>query len=544
MDVDQLQQSYEDVPYPDLCYTQTHPDRLATLATLLGMQPAAIDACRVLELGCASGGNLIPMAYGLPGSQFLGIDFSAAQISAGQKNINALGLSNIELRQADILALPADLGEFDYIIAHGVYSWVPPEVRDQLLAICRESLSADGIAYISYNTLPGWHMLGALRNMMLYHSRKTSDPVERVAQSRELLDFLTEAVPAGEDPYGTFLQAYGSMIKAYSSFVTQEREHEHSGHELLLHDELEAVNDPVYFHDFAIHAAEYGLQYLVEADFARVVPTNFPPPVAQQLMKMSSDIIEVEQYMDFLRNRTLRQTLLCHQDVNIQRALRPDPDKLASFFIATYAQPTSSGVDLYDTSVVRFRGPDGSVLAIDHPVSKVAMLYLAQVSPQAVPFMDLFQFACRQVYQSEPPAEILTRDAMALSANIMRAYSYSTRLVELHIHAPRFALEGGQFPIASRVARQQAAAGSTRVSNLRHERVKLDPVSQHLLPYLDGQHDQEQLLGILTGLVNNGELKLSDAEKESADAGDKAQILSKELALNLGWLGRAALLEA
>lgn len=544
MDVDQLQQSYEDVPYPDLCYTQTHPDRLATLATFLGMRPAAIGTCRVLELGCASGGNLIPMAYGLPGSQFLGIDFSAAQISAGKKNIEALGLGNIELRQADILSLPAELGEFDYIIAHGVYSWVPPAVRDQLLAICRESLSADGVAYISYNTLPGWHMLGALRNMMLFHSRKTTDPQERVAQSRELLDFLTEAVPTGDDPYGTFLQAYGNMIHAYSSFVTQEREHEHSGHELLLHDELEAVNDPVYFHQFASHATEHGLQYLVEADFARVVPTNFPPPVAKRLMKMSSDIIEVEQYMDFLRNRTLRQTLLCHQDVNIQRALRPDPDKLAPFFIATYAQPTAAGFDLYDSSVVKFQGPDGSVLAVDHPVSKVAMMYLAQVSPQAVPFMDLFQFACGQVYPSEPPAESLTRDAIALSANIMRAYSYSTRLVELHLHAPQFALEGGQHPIASRLARQQAAAGATKVANLRHERVKLDPVSQHLLPHLDGKHSREQLLGILTGLVNDGDIKLSEMEKTGGDPADTAQLLAKELSLNLGWLGRAALLEA
>src|SRR5262249_18767962 len=87
-----LRTSYDEVPYPSVPFPQTHPDRPATVATLLGLNPVPADRCRVLELGCASGGNLIPLAYGLPDSTFLGIDLSSEQIAQGQKTVQALGL--------------------------------------------------------------------------------------------------------------------------------------------------------------------------------------------------------------------------------------------------------------------------------------------------------------------------------------------------------------------------------------------------------------------------------------------------------------------
>ncbi len=149
MSSDTLRKSYDDVPYPDLSYSRTHPDRLATLGTILGLQPAPVTNCRVLELGCARGANIIPMAYGLPNSSFVGIDFSAKQINYGQIAITSLGLQNIKLVQADILSLTDDIGEFDYIIAHGVYSWTPEAVREKLMAICKRNLAANGVAFVS-----------------------------------------------------------------------------------------------------------------------------------------------------------------------------------------------------------------------------------------------------------------------------------------------------------------------------------------------------------------------------------------------------------
>ena len=124
---------YDAVPYPDLAYGNTHPDRLATMARLLGMTPAPVERCRVLEVGCAAGGNLLPMAYTLPHAEFVGIDYSAQQIDEGQARIRGLGLSNFTLACRNLLEVGEELGTFDYIIAHGVYSWTPPPVREKTL---------------------------------------------------------------------------------------------------------------------------------------------------------------------------------------------------------------------------------------------------------------------------------------------------------------------------------------------------------------------------------------------------------------------------
>ncbi len=128
--------SYDEVPYEGYPFPQTHPDRLATVARLLGVGAAPAESCRVLELGCTDGGNLIPMAASLPHSSFLGIDLSGRQIAAARKIIQALALENIEVRHLDIADVGDDFGTFDYIICHGVYSWVPAPIQDEVLRIC------------------------------------------------------------------------------------------------------------------------------------------------------------------------------------------------------------------------------------------------------------------------------------------------------------------------------------------------------------------------------------------------------------------------
>src|SRR5262249_29663350 len=157
---------YEQIPYKTLPRLATHPDRLGSVGTLFGMSPAPLTACRVLEIGCGDASNLIPMAYGLPGSRITGIDLAASAIATGREPAEAVGPHNLSLIAGDLREMSADHGEFDYIIAHGVYSWVPSEVRDGLLAVCRDRLSPQGIAFISYNALPGSHLRQMLREMM------------------------------------------------------------------------------------------------------------------------------------------------------------------------------------------------------------------------------------------------------------------------------------------------------------------------------------------------------------------------------------------
>src|SRR5216683_3356410 len=301
-----LSTGYDVVPYPSFSHPLSHPDHLSTLATLFGMEPAPVDRCRVLEIGCASGGNLIPMAVGLPGSEFIGIDLSERQVVAGQAVVEDLGLKNIDLRHLSLLDVAPDLGRFDYVIAHGVYSWVPAPVRDKLLFICREQLTPNGITYVSYNTYPGWHTRGVVRDMMRYHTRRLDDPKTVVDQARALLTFLAKSVPVEGGVYGAMIRQEENALRDKSAAS-------------LLHDELEEVNEPVYFHQFIGEAERAGLQFLCEADVSSTFGLQLPPGVSTELAKMGNDPLVQEQYLDFLTNRKFRQTLLCHQKVHLRR---------------------------------------------------------------------------------------------------------------------------------------------------------------------------------------------------------------------------------
>ena len=166
--------SYDAVRYQSNPFPQSQPDRLAVVARLFGLQPALPSHANVLELGCASGGNLIPLAARYPDATFLGIDFLTVQVSAARRQIAAIGLTNIRIEQGDITNFSV-AEKFDYIICHGVYSWVPEATRAAILRLCRDGLSDHGVAYISYNTYPGWRLRQVVREAMLFHAGAHAD---------------------------------------------------------------------------------------------------------------------------------------------------------------------------------------------------------------------------------------------------------------------------------------------------------------------------------------------------------------------------------
>lgn len=530
-----LREDYEQVPYPALCFAQTHPDRLATLGALLGLDTASADRCRVLELGCAVGGNIIPMAYALPDSRFVGIDISQRQIELGQETVRLLGLDNIRLQAADIREVTPAWGEFDYIIAHGIYSWVPADVRDALLDVCRQNLAPNGIAYISYNTFPGWHMLTAAREMMLYHTRREEDPLQKAHEARRLIAFLKESIPERTDAYGSFLDSYGNLL---GKRVEKAGE---SSDALLLHDELERVNDPVYFHQFAAQAATHGLQYLGEADFSAMLPANFKPETIQWLQRTARDLIEMEQYMDFVRNRTFRQTLLCHAERKVQRRLRADPAFLAQFSFNSRAVPEEPGFDVSAVGPAKFHAPDGATLNTDHPVSKAAMLALAKDTPRALPFWELLRQAQQAVYSDAPPTVPIEQDLAAFSANLLRSFTYSHQLIDIYRYTPPFTIQVSDRPVASAYARLQAMRGESNVTNLLHERVSLDAITLFLLPLANGEHDFQAMVTHFQNFAVSTGVSLENA---ADDEETFRQELEDEVRRGLQWLGRAALLIA
>src|SRR5437588_6626882 len=338
--------AYDEVDYPSYVYSQTLPDRLATIATLLGMNPAPVEACRVLEMGCGAGGNLIPMAFDLSESSFVGIDLAGSAIDQGRELIAALGLKNISLQQLDVMAFPSELGQFDYIIAHGLFSWVPEMVRDRILAICRAHLAPQGVAYISYNTYPGCRLREIARDIMRFHSKDKHQAAEKVGQSLAVIKWIAEA-QTEKNSYANFLTEMNNRLM---------KRDEGS----IYHDELADVNVPLYFHEFATQAHKHGLQFLSEADyFERSADSSFTEEAARQLDQIGeNDTLAREQYLDFLKGRSFRQTLLCHREAEVSR--RIDADRLRNLLIKSQIQPDSATPDVKSESAEKFRAKNGA----------------------------------------------------------------------------------------------------------------------------------------------------------------------------------------
>lgn len=469
--------SYDAVPYSVSAFAQTHPDRLATIATLFGVRPAPADGCRVLELGCALGGNLIPMALASPGSRYVGIDLSPRQIAEGQKMARELGLANIELKAMSILEVDDSFGQFDYILTHGVYSWVPPQVQERILEISRRNLAPMGVAYVSYNALPGWHARAAVREMLWYHTASRSDPADRVKAARGLLMFLARAMPEQ-------LAGYGALVRQELEVLTKTPD------SYLLHEHLEEYNEPLYFHQFADRAARAGLQYLGEAQVSTMFAGRFGPATERILRQISADLLHMEQYMDFLRNRMFRQTLLCHADVKLDYALRPE--SVMGLRVASRAKPVTEPCDVHIAEPAQFRlGAEGPTLTTREPLMKAAMLRLAAAWPLPVPFEELLAAARAESGASGAAA---AEQATQLATRLLNCFS--SGLVEFSIAPPPYVVHAGDRPLASPYARLRAAQ-SRRVVNMRLESIDLADRPREVLRLLDGQHDRPALLDVI-----------------------------------------------
>jgi methyltransferase-like protein/2-polyprenyl-3-methyl-5-hydroxy-6-metoxy-1,4-benzoquinol methylase len=519
--------SYDQVPYESLPYAQTHPDRLATVATLLGMKPRPVACCRVLELGCAGGGNLIPMALALPESQFLGLDLSARQVESGRQTIDALGLKNVRLETRSILDVGDDLGQFDYIICHGVYSWVPTVVQHKILEVSDRNLAPDGVAYVSYNTYPGWHLRGMIRDMMAYHTRHVTGALRRVVLARALLEFLAGAVQQENNPYGQLLQGELELLRR-------------CGDSYLFHEHLEDDNTPTYFYEFAERAEAAGLQYLGEVDLSIMAADNFPPEVQKVLRRLAPDTLHLEQYMDFLRNRTFRQTLLCHQGVSLDYTLRAE--RLLPFHVASPARPVAPQQDLRPGVVERFAGPDGVTVKSADPLVKAALHHLAAVWPRAVPFAELRQRARARLSPEADPEQSRVGDTQILGQCLLTCYlSDSRSLVHLHTHPPHCVVETADRPAASPLARLQATT-SNKVTTLRHQSVLLDDFIREVLLHLDGDHDRAALLRAVEQAVLRGRLALAALPDPAAAPARRLEVLGKALDQALSQIAANALL--
>jgi 2-polyprenyl-3-methyl-5-hydroxy-6-metoxy-1,4-benzoquinol methylase len=487
---------YELVRYTGYPFAQTHPDRLSTMGRIYGMNPPPIHQARVLEIGCCDGGNLIPMALSLPGGEFVGIDLTAPDIAIARQTAATLGIGNVQFHEFDLTNLPGPFGQFDYIVAHGIYSWIPPEVREKMLAVIQASLTPQGVAYVSYNALPGGYMRTMIRDMMQFHTRGLQGADEILAGARQILEFVVAASGRDSD---------------YQAFIRKELE-DNMGRPSygLFHDELEEYNQPVYFHEFAAHAARCGLQFLAEANYFDMRPESAGGGIESPVFDaVSADPLLREQYLDFARCRRFRQTLLCH--ATIQRSPNVVPESFKDLYFASPAHEVPVA-DSASTGAREFHGPKDSKIKTAHPTVLRCMSAMVEAWPDAVPFNAL----CTLEADFVPVFEILN----ALFGN---------GLVEARTTRPNLVLNPGERPVASPLARWQAPQGIP-ITTLRNTSLITDgQLERRLIALLDGTRTRDDLFAELSPMLSTGK---SEAE------------LKAELEVSLNTLGKLCLLMA
>jgi methyltransferase-like protein len=407
---------------------------------------------------------------------------------------------------------------------------VPEPVQDKILDICATGLAPDGIGYVSYNTFPGWHMRGMIRDMMCYHTSRLKDaaPAGRVQQARTLLDFLAKSVCQENSPYGLLLrQELDTLQKHPDSY--------------LFHEHLEEWNDPIYFFEFHQRLAAKKLRYLGEADLSVMLPGSFPADVQQALGQLAPNLIQMEQYLDFLRNRTFRQTLLCHADR--EPCYNLSPEQMAAFHLASPLKPVSARLDLYSTAPEQFETPSKLGINTPDPIVKAALCVLSDAWPRAIAFDEVRRQARLRVNSKRPddPA-VAAQDALALGRAVLTAYAGgSNSLMELWLTPPRFTTEISHRPSASPLARLQAVSGP-QVTNRRHQTLGVSEFDRQLLPLLDGTRDRAELRNSLVQNFKKGKLSLSREGKPITDPGLARDLLTQTLDQQVPKLAAAALL--
>jgi methyltransferase-like protein/2-polyprenyl-3-methyl-5-hydroxy-6-metoxy-1,4-benzoquinol methylase len=520
-----MKSPYDEVVYPTFPISYTHPDRLATIAMHFGLKTAPVERCRVLELGCSHGINLLSMAIALPESEFVGIDSADSTIARGKARAEVLGLKNIALRHVDLLEMAPDYGKFDYIIAHGLYGWVPPGVRDQILAICQGSLQPQGIAYVSYDTFPGSYPRLMVREMMLFHNRDFHDPQQQTQQATTLLKLLANSC-AEPETYTKVLQDEFERISKRSK-------------EALYHDELAEVFQPVYFHEFMEHAERHELQFVGEADFSEMQTGGLAPQAKEVLDKISDEAILREQYLDFMRGRAFRKTLLCHKDVPLDRSGKSA--SLRAFYVSCQARPASPAPNFSPGAEETFRSGRGAEVRTANPLARALFWYLIDLYPQRIPFQTLVsevEFKARQGLGLAPqPGQDFASD---LADFVWKMYSAG--LLDLHVYVPPFVTKVSERPVASPLARLEARDGDV-ITTLHHRSLRLgDSVQRGLVMLLDGSRDQDALRKDLLQLFESGVLTLVDDDKPVRDMQTVERRIAEETENVLGGLARAAVL--
>ena len=440
---------YDLVPFRSASAPAADCRRLEVIARLFGLTAAQSTQARVLELGCGTAANLIPLALAHPGASFIGCDLSRSALASAQRVIDRLDLTNIELRHVDICDVDDGWGPFDYILCQDVFSWVAPEIRQRILAIHSRNLAHHGVGYLSYDALPGWRLRGVARDMMRYHVTDLSDPRQAVDRARAILAMGAAVQDQNPGPYAELLREEYFTFSAMSN-------------EQLYHLAFSECHQPFYFREFVQEIGEAGLQFLGDSDVTRLDGPRKPPAVRAFLDELPR--LDQQQYLDFLTNCTCRGALVCHRDIQVRS--RPEEGVVRDCWISLATAARSQVV-----------APD--------PRLQEALIRLEERRPEYVAFSDF-------VESSALPTSFF----MEAYAAGMVDFSLSPRCLSSHIT---------DRPTVSPLVRLQAEEGST-VTNQKCEAVRLTDLVRHVVTLLDGVHSRDDVAESVAHEIKSGRL--------------------------------------
>jgi len=475
---------YDEIPYEDGPVTASRPDFLAVVGRMFGLDPAPPDRCRVLELGCANGGNLIPLAYYWPTSEFLGLELSKAQARRARKLIKRLGLRNVKVLHRDIRDAGKSLGRFDYIIAHGVYSWVPPQVQERLLRTCRQLLAPQGVAYVSHNVMPGWGLRNTMRSLLLRYAGRRGSARERLARVRELLDQLAAGLADVTSSAGRWLrQEVEELRRAAPSYV--------------FHEYLADFNEPLFFVDFLRRAERHRLQFLGDCDLLTMFPSALPPSGAE-LVGQIPGFVEQAQLADILSVRSFRQTLLCRGKRSLSREI--DLGLLDELWVYADLAPKDEGPDSGTPQM--FRSALGKEFAVEHTLTKRALGFLSAIYPNAVSVKQLHGLARRALTNTAGAGD--PSEGSAFREELFNLFVAGGLSLTFRRLAPGELVS--EYPRSCRLAYEQAMEERRRLGSVRHLGIDVDAVARYVLLLADGARSVTDIGDELEKAMQSGAL--------------------------------------
>lgn len=283
---------YRERGYPPMSHPTTDPAFTGASARLAGLVTPEPRKASIFEIGCATGHNLLPLAARWPEAEIMGCDIAAPAVEEAVRLAKDAGLCNAEFFTADLRELEFSGRTFDYIIAHGVFSWVEDDAKKSLLDFCSRHLSPNGIAVISFNVLAGWearlHVAAAVSRIESEHG---VDRLKAIAILREVVE--DETVRAIADDM---------LLK---------------GPEILSFDDFGPVNDPWAFDDFVSACSSSGLRWLGESDPAENFPRSLTDGQRAKLAPLAGDPVAMHAKADELLSRTFRSGLICRADAPV-----------------------------------------------------------------------------------------------------------------------------------------------------------------------------------------------------------------------------------